>query len=227
MTTGEADIEQVTASIAASAGGTTLTINTAFAPGDTLEIGGATYTFADNGTGDNVIDTVTNSTTDDQATALAALIAGQDGIASAVATTNSITITQDEGFSATFQIGANQNQIMEISIGDMRAEALGIDNVSLATGADAREAITTINDAINKVSTQRSSLGAYQNRLEHTIKNLDNSAENLQAAESRIRDVDMAKEMMEFTKNNILQQAAQAMLAQANSAPQGVLQLLR
>ena len=235
MTTGAADIEQVTASIAASAGGTTLTINTAFAHGDTLEIGGVTYTFADNGTGDNVIDTVANSTADDQATALAALIAGQDGIASAVATTNSITITQEaiqeaiegEGFSATFQIGANQNQIMEISIGDMRAEALGIDNVSLATGADAREAITTINDAINKVSTQRSSLGAYQNRLEHTIKNLDNSAENLQAAESRIRDVDMAKEMMEFTKNNILQQAAQAMLAQANSAPQGVLQLLR
>ncbi|MEY8304879.1 flagellin N-terminal helical domain-containing protein [Anaerosalibacter bizertensis] len=88
-------------------------------------------------------------------------------------------------------------------------------------------AITTINDAIQNVSAERSKLGAMQNRLEHTIKNLDTSAENLQAAESRIRDVDMAKEMMEFTKQNILQQAATAMLAQANQAPQTVLQLLR
>ncbi|HHT96822.1 MAG TPA: flagellin, partial [Clostridiales bacterium] len=84
-----------------------------------------------------------------------------------------------------------------------------------------------IDDAITKVSTQRANLGAWQNRLEHTIKNLDNSAENLQAAESRIRDVDMAKEMMELTKQNILSQASTAMLAQANQAPQGVLQLLR
>jgi flagellin len=111
--------------------------------------------------------------------------------------------------------------------------SLKVDNVDTATtggvltqaGADA--AITNINTAITQVSAERSKLGAYQNRLEHTIKNLDNSSENLQAAESRIRDVDMAKEMMEFTKNNILQQAAQAMLAQANMQPQGVLQLLR
>ena len=98
-------------------------------------------------------------------------------------------------------------------------------NVSSQDKADI--AITTINDAIESVSAERSKLGAMQNRLEHTIKNLDTSAENLQAAESRIRDVDMAKEMMEFTKQNILQQAAQAMLAHANQAPQGVLQLLR
>ena len=91
----------------------------------------------------------------------------------------------------------------------------------------AAAAVTVINNAIEKVSAQRSQLGAYQNRLEHTINNLGTSAENLTAAESRIRDVDMAKEMMEFTKNNILQQAAQAMLAQANMQPQGVLQLLR
>lgn len=91
----------------------------------------------------------------------------------------------------------------------------------------AAAAIQVINDAIETVSSQRSQLGAFQNRLEHTIKNLDTSAENLQSAESRIRDVDMAKEMMEFTKNNILQQAATAMLAQANQAPSGVLQLLR
>ncbi|NFD17076.1 flagellin, partial [Clostridium botulinum] len=91
----------------------------------------------------------------------------------------------------------------------------------------ARKTIDSVNEAIKKVSTQRSKLGAFQNRLEHTISNLDNASENLQAAESRVRDVDMAKEMMNFSKNNILQQAAQAMLAQANQAPQGVLQLLR
>ena len=98
-------------------------------------------------------------------------------------------------------------------------------NISNQSAADA--AITTINNALETVSAERSKLGAYQNRLEHTISNLDNVAEILQASESRIRDVDMAKEMMEFTKQNILQQAATAMLAQANQAPQTVLQLLR
>jgi len=100
----------------------------------------------------------------------------------------------------------------------------GID-ISNQKAAD--KAITTINNALNKVSEERSKLGANQNRLEHTINNLGATAENLSAAESRIRDVDMAKEMMDFTKNNILTQAAQAMLAQANQQPQGVLQLLR
>ena len=111
--------------------------------------------------------------------------------------------------------------------GEKTADAVTEAGIDVSTQANATAAITTINDAIEKVSAERSKLGAYQNRLEHTIKNLDTSSENLQASESRIRDVDMAKEMMEFTKNNILQQAAQAMLAQANSAPQGVLQLLR
>ena len=97
----------------------------------------------------------------------------------------------------------------------------------IMTNDSASAAITTIQKAIETVSAERSKLGAYQNRLEHTIRNLDTSAENLQASESRIRDIDMAKEMMEFTKNNILQQAATAMLAQANMAPSGVLQLLR
>ena len=99
--------------------------------------------------------------------------------------------------------------------------------ISVSTQKAANKAITKINDAINTVSTERSNLGAYQNRLEHTINNLNTSSENLQASESRIRDVDMAKEMMAFSKNNILSQAAQAMLAQANQQPQGVLQLLR
>ncbi|MCT4619789.1 MAG: flagellin [Marinisporobacter sp.] len=109
----------------------------------------------------------------------------------------------------------------------------GTDNNSTEYALDvsdhdkATAAVSIINDAIEAVSAERSKLGAFQNRLEHTIKNLDASSENLQASESRIRDVDMAKEMMNFQKNNILQQAAQSMLAQANQQPQGVLQLLR
>jgi len=125
------------------------------------------------------------------------------------------------------QIGANSGQTAFVSMGDMRAKALGIADVNVGSKWGAATAIETVNNALQKVSHQRSSLGAIQNRLEHTIKNLDTAAENLQAAESRIRDVDMAKEIMEFTKNNILQQASQAMLAQANSQPQSVIQLLK
>lgn len=133
----------------------------------------------------------------------------------------------DGNFKVSLQIGANENQIMEVNIGDMRATALGIKDVSLATGEEARKAITTINDAINQVSSQRSQLGAYQNRLEHTIRNVDNTAENLTAAKSRIEDADMAIEMSEFVKLNILQQAGTAMLSQANKLPQTMLQLLQ
>lgn len=131
--------------------------------------------------------------------------------------------------SAVFQIGANKDQNISLSIADMTATGaeLGLSGIDISDQNTANAAIETINNALTRVSEERSNLGAVQNRLEHTIKNLDTSAENLQSSESRIRDVDMAKEMMEFTKNNILQQAAQAMLAQANQAPQGVLQLLR
>lgn len=142
----------------------------------------------------------------------------------ATASTSTLTLTNN---AATFHIGANQDQNTKLAINNMDATALGVNNVNLTTQAGANTAITTINDALESVSEERAKLGAMQNRLEHTIKNLDTSAENLQASESRIRDVDMAKEMMNFTKNNILQQAAQAMLAQANQQPQGVLQLLR
>lgn len=133
----------------------------------------------------------------------------------------------DEGGGLILQIGANNGQEMVISIGDMQAQALGINDTSIDTVDDAEEALTSIDNALQEVSAQRSKLGAYQNRLEHTINNLSTAAENLTAAESRIRDVDMAQEMMEFTKNSILLQASQAMLAQANQVPQGVLQLLR
>lgn len=125
------------------------------------------------------------------------------------------------------QIGANSGQTMFISIGSMKADDIGVKGVDISTKWGAATAIETVNNAISKVSHQRSSLGAIQNRLEHTINNLDTASENLQASESRIRDVDMAKEMTEYTKNNILTQAAQAMLAQANQQPQSVLQLLQ
>lgn len=127
----------------------------------------------------------------------------------------------------TFQIGANRGQTITFGINDMRTAALGIAGVDVSFSSGASLALTAVDTAIKTVSSERSKIGAVQNRLEHTINNLNTSAENLTAAESRIRDVDMAKEMMEFTKNNILSQAAQAMLAQANQQPQGVLQLLR
>jgi flagellin len=127
----------------------------------------------------------------------------------------------------TFQIGSNSNQTLNVGIESMKTADLHINNVDVSTAARATAAISTIDEAIKTVSAERSKLGAFQNRLEHTINNLGTASENLTAAESRIRDVDMAKEMMEFTKNNILSQAAQAMLAQANQQPQGVLQLLR
>ncbi len=110
---------------------------------------------------------------------------------------------------------------------DAGQKAVAEAGVDVSSFESAEKAITTIQSAIETVSAERSKLGALQNRFEHTIKNLDNTAENLQSAESRIRDVDMAKEMMEFTKQNILSQAANAMLAQANQAPQTVLQLLK
>ncbi|MGE7672163.1 flagellin [Lysinibacillus sp. NPDC094403] len=126
-----------------------------------------------------------------------------------------------------FQVGANKGQTVSLQIANMDAKALKVDGVKIDTGKAASDAIATINTAINEVSKTRSGLGAMQNRLEHTINNLGAASENLTAAESRIRDTDMAKEMMGFTKNNILMQAAQSMLAQANQQPQGVLQLLR
>ena len=120
-----------------------------------------------------------------------------------------------------------------MTISKMDSSKLGIDAYSAAdcfkdaTGTKAKDAITKITSAIAKVSEQRSSLGAVQNRLEHTIKNLDNVVENTTAAESQIRDTDMAAQMVEYTKNNILAQAGQSMLAQANQATQGVLSLLQ
>lgn len=144
--------------------------------------------------------------------------------------------------SAELLIGAQSGQKISVDFGDMNTNKLGtnagtsdLDTLVKAVASDqivstvtkANTLIDEIDKAIEQVSTQRSKFGAFQNRLEHTINNLGTSAENLTAAESRIRDVDMASEMMEFTKNNILSQAAQAMLAQANQQPQSILQLLQ
>jgi flagellin len=152
---------------------------------------------------------------------------------SSLAATNTFDVDAN---GVSFQVGANGSQSLSLSIDDLRADKLGSGTLKMdaidvtdftVAGMSFENQIAAIDDAISKVSEQRSNLGSKQNRLEHTIKNLDTSAENLQAAESRIRDVDMAKEMMEQTKNNILSQASTAMLAQANRSPEGVLQLLR
>ena len=133
------------------------------------------------------------------------------------------------GKSLVLQVGdtADDFQKVSLDIKDMSTKGLGIEGLSISTQEDASDAISKIKNAINLVSSQRGDLGAIQNRLEHTINNLGVQAENITAAESRIRDTDMAEEMMAYTKNNILVQAAQAMLAQANQVPQGILQLLQ
>ena len=132
-----------------------------------------------------------------------------------------------------FHIGANMDQRMEVYIGTMTAAALGVRNLgdesilSLAKPDEANRAIGTIDEALKKINKQRADLGGYQNRLDHAVKGIDIAAENLQAAESRIRDTDMANEMVSFAKNQVLTQAGSAMLAQANSQSQNVLALLR
>ena len=127
----------------------------------------------------------------------------------------------------TMQVGPTADEILTIAYQKMDSTELGVNSLKVNTVSKANSAITKINTAINKVSEYRADLGAAQNRLEHTINNLKVTSENMTAAESRIRDTDMAKEIAAFTKNNILNQAAQSMLAQANQTPQGVLQLLR
>ena len=132
------------------------------------------------------------------------------------------------GDGLTFQIGANgvEDQRLTINVANMGSTAIGVNGVDVSTQDGANDGINKIDDAIKTVSTQRAKLGAVQNRLEHTVNSLSTAEENLQSAESQIRDTDMAAEMIKYTKSNILQQASQSMLAQANQQPQGVLQLL-
>ena len=180
----------------------------------------------------NVLETAGTTPTADEVGKMAGMIANKLGLSDEQVKDDGTKIT----FSAsagngglTLQIGdtADKFNQMTVSVGDMHAKALGISDVDISTQAGAKAAVDKIKSAINSVSSTRGDLGAIQNRLEHTINNLSVSAENMTAAESRIRDVDMANEMMAYTKNNILVQSSQAMLAQANQLPQGVLQLLQ
>lgn len=154
-----------------------------------------------------------------------ALISELDGIATRTQF-NGMTLTDGSFTSKNLQIGANQSQSMAVSISGIGSSSLGVGGVDLGSAANASTAIGTIDTAINTLSGNRADLGALQNRLDHTIRNLGVSAENLAASESRIRDTDMAKEMTNFTRSQILQQAGTAMLAQANQSTQGVLRLL-
>ena len=157
-----------------------------------------------------------------------------DAVTGSGITANDILYNGDEKLSAsggglTLQIGDTSDSYnqLTVSVQDMHTSSLGIDAISIATQEGAQAAVDVVKNAINMVSDVRGTLGATQNRLDHTINNLSVMEENIQDAESSIRDTDVAEEMMDYTKNNILIQSAQAMLAQANQVPQGVLQLLQ
>ena len=156
---------------------------------------------------------------------ISALVSELDGIAERTQF-NGMTLTNGGFTSKVLQIGANSGQTMTVNISGISATSLGVNAISLGTQGGAVSALSNIDAAINNLSGNRADLGALQNRLQHTIKNLGVSAENLAASESRIRDTDMAKEMTSFTRSQILQQAGTAMLAQANQSTQGVLRLL-
>lgn len=169
------------------------------------------------------------------ATSMAALIEQKTGLKAETdsGTTTNINVfgkvssTSEGGL--TLQIGSSNaaDQRVSLSIGDMSSTGLGISGISIDSQGDALASIDTISDALDKVSKTRADLGALQNRLEHSVNNLRTSSQNLTSAESRIRDVDMSSEMVQLTKNQILEQAATSMLAQANSLPQSVLSLLK
>ena len=202
------------------------------AKGDTITLNGKTYEF------------VKDASTEPTKKGATAVVVGADnnatlgnlnkalesaGIKAEFNNNDLVFSATKNGAGLTLQIGdtsADFNQ-MTVSVSDMHTDALGIADIDISTQAGAKAAVDKIKSAINSVSSTRGDLGAIQNRLEHTINNLSVTAENMTAAESRIRDVDMANEMMAYTKNNILVQSSQAMLAQANQLPQGVLQLLQ
>ena len=207
-------------------------VNT-IAAGDSITLNGKTYKFVNNVSdpvddGEIAVQVGKNGAADTIANLTQALEGS--GISVKLGTGNIAEFSAiADGAALTLQIGdtsADFNQ-MEVSVSDMHVAALGIADVDISTQAGAKAAVDKIKAAINSVSSTRGDLGAIQNRLEHTINNLSVTAENMTAAESRIRDVDMANEMMAYTKNNILVQSSQAMLAQANQIPQGVLQLLQ
>ena len=205
-----------------------------FSTGGTVTIGANEYTLAV----DDDIDALRDAILADPPAGFDVSLSGTDLILTATVAGSGSTNPGDfefepaggpSMFNLTLQIGDTNEDFQKVTvqIEDLSSSGLGIDGLVVDTQTAASDAIDTIKAAINKVSTNRANLGGLQNRLEHTINNLSVTEENMTAAESRIRDVDMAKEMMAYTKNNVLTQAAQAMLAQANMQPQSVLQLLR
>ena len=203
----------------------------AIADGDKITLNGKTYQFvkdADTEVADGAIAVLIGQ--DNNATMANLNKALESAGIKATPDGNNITFAAlNNGKGLTLQIGDTSEDFnqMTVSVGDMHTVALGIADIDISTQAGAKAAVGKIKSAINSVSSTRGDLGAIQNRLEHTINNLSVTSENMTAAESRIRDVDMANEMMAYTKNNILVQSSQAMLAQANQLPQGVLQLLQ
>ena len=200
--------------------------------GDAIVLNGKTYEF------------VANTSSKPKTEGATAIVVGADaaasianlntalenaGVKATIAANDLVLSATKNGAALTLQIGDTSEDFnqMNVSVGDMHTAALGIADIDISTQAGAKTAVGKIKSAINSVSSTRGDLGAIQNRLEHTINNLSVTSENMTAAESRIRDVDMANEMMAYTKNNILVQSSQAMLAQANQLPQGVLQLLQ
>lgn len=207
-------------------------VGAAIAAGDTITLNGKTYEFvADASTAPKKDGATAIVVGKDNAATVANLNKALEGTGIKVEeNTNNLTFSATKnGAGLTLQIGdtAEDFNQMTVQVGDMHTDALGIADIDISTQAGAKAAVDKIKSAINSVSSTRGDLGAIQNRLEHTINNLSVTSENMTAAESRIRDVDMANEMMAYTKNNILVQSSQAMLAQANQIPQGVLQLLQ
>lgn len=205
----------------------TYDMSAALAAGDQIKLGSDTYTYEAGADG-------TNGKTFGDLAALKSMVELKgkykvDITNTAAVKFESATAAAGAGQGLKLQIGESSDEFNQLSVkvASMGAADLGIDGLDLGSQSGAKDAIDAITAAINTVSSTRGDLGAIQNRLEHTINNLGVTAENMTAAESRIRDVDMAQEMMNFTKNNILTQASQAMLAQANQLPQGVLQLLQ
>lgn len=217
----------------------------------TFEINGAKFAFVNDSTAASKLDAdvnyvklddATNGVVDVDVAAMVALINEKTGIGAIQADTDGVadssgtfialkagTTTAKGGNGLSLQIGDTAEKFNQITVevSDMSSKSLGISGVDISSQGGAEKALEKIKSAINSVSGTRGKLGAIQNRLEHTINNLSVATENITEAESRIRDVDMAKEMTEYTQNNILSQASQAMLAQANQLPQGVLQLLQ
>ncbi|MCH4240028.1 MAG: flagellin [Oscillospiraceae bacterium] len=227
-----ADVTSLTAYNGANADKATFAVN-----GHKFAVAGPGQDISKLGSDVTVINT-TNGTPDNSDTAnIAQAISKQTGLSVTKDATTDTQLDFKHGTAAgskgglTLQIGDSYEDYnkLNVSINDMHAKALGIGKgqIDISSQEGAGAAVQVINDAIDKVSTQRSSLGAIQNRLDHTINNLNTENENLTSANSRIRDTDMAKEMMSYTQNNVLVQAAQAMLAQANQAPSQVLQLLK